>query len=176
MRSAFSATGSWPRAILASSFFAAARASLALSSLVEPSVMRRCLAPSEYWMIQRFAPPSRRRSPKPGKSSSKRIASFLPAGSAVRSVLACVSFNGDPVSGRWEGYGKITLAYSCAFKTRGMGRFFRIYKVFLIFPPLLHSPKYGYPNSFNHGVPGSSPGGLTTWCKRSRDFFGALTG
>jgi hypothetical protein len=27
--------------------------------------------------------------------------------------------------------------------------------------------------TFNHGVPGSSPGGLTTWCKRSRDIFGA---
>jgi hypothetical protein len=37
-------------------------------------------------------PPARSRRPKPGMSSSKKIASFLPGGSASRSMADFVSF------------------------------------------------------------------------------------
>jgi hypothetical protein len=54
--------------------------------------MRRCFAPILYWKTNDLEPRPRSRSPKPGKSASKNMASLLPAGTLnVRTVVA-VSF------------------------------------------------------------------------------------
>jgi hypothetical protein len=43
-------------------------------------------------MIQFLEPPDLNLNPKPGKSSSKQMASALPAGNASLWIVACVSF------------------------------------------------------------------------------------
>ena len=62
-----------PRCLLPSLSFQPLRASSAVSSAIDPRVMRRCLAPILYWTIQLREPPARTRKPKPGSSSSKVI-------------------------------------------------------------------------------------------------------
>jgi hypothetical protein len=51
-------------------------------------MLMRCFAPTRYWTIHVRFPPSRSRSPKPGRAASKTILSFLPAGSASLSIFA----------------------------------------------------------------------------------------
>ena len=67
-----------------------------VSAVALPSAMRRCLSPSLYWKMKERDPPSRKRSPKPGISSSKKIASVLCAGSAAVRTIVAVSFMDSP--------------------------------------------------------------------------------
>src|ERR1700690_1255367 len=65
--------------------------------------MRRCLAPILYWNTKDREPPPRTRTPNPGRASSKKIASLLPAGSGSDFTFREFNFiAGSPLGRSWE--------------------------------------------------------------------------
>src|SRR5262249_29931839 len=94
----------------ASRTLALVRATPFSSSGVEPRVTRRVCPPRSYCTIQLREPPSRRRSPKPPISSSQKVLSFVPGGSASVLAAVVVSFMGSPA---WAGHGHVRPALSC---------------------------------------------------------------
>src|SRR5215510_6325876 len=82
--------------------------------------MRRCRPPSAYCTMKVREPPALSLRPKPGTSSSKKIASLLPGGSASRSMLSFVSFiarvilfGEDPLTSDYPLLGRPWEDYSC---------------------------------------------------------------
>src|SRR5215204_5090692 len=157
--SSFLPAGSSPRRTSARMSRAVFRALPGSSSFVEPRVIRRFLLPIRYCTIHTRAPLSRRRTPKPGTSSSKKIASFLPGGSGrAATVAARLSFIANPP---WEADGKQHRASSCSPVPPLFRGSTLISWAFQASCFLVHSPAEGEPHSGGQGVPSSNLGAPT---------------
>src|ERR1700730_294460 len=121
-------------------------------------VMRRCRPPRLYCTMKVREPPSRTRSPKPDTSSSKKIASLLPAGSVRRVTLAWVSFMFAPLSSlprcapndsgsAGKSMGRLLVHIPADGRQKIHRKLCPFQGDFLNSPPLLHTDANGYPLS-----------------------------
>src|SRR5262245_50691769 len=90
--------------------FARLRASPSSSVPTAPSVNLRVLPPKSYCTIHLREPPSRRRTPKPGRSLSKNVLSPIPGG-RVSVLMVAVVNRIEAIL--WAGYGQVGPAASC---------------------------------------------------------------
>ncbi len=158
--SALAKAGSSPSDTRARAALARFRASSGSTVSTVPSVSRRCFVPTRYCASQVRFPPARSLRPKPGRSSSKTIASALPGGIEILARFPFVRRTAvDPRF--WEAIGKQPCAQPCTL----LIPIIRVYRRFSKgFRPLRCFPiSYAHIDNrtFNQDVPGSSPGALT---------------